>query len=236
MDLQKLHFATIVVRILLAVVIGGIVGLERGVKSQAAGFRTYILVCLGSAIVMMTNQYITDLYGTGDPSRMASQVISGIGFLGAGTILVTDANRIKGLTTAAGLWTAAAIGLAIGIGFYEGAFAGAVALIVIMTIFQKVKRRIQNISRMMEVLIVVSSLEAYHRVLLCCSSNDVDIIETRSGMGDVDSATFFNQDTQREKTELSCILSVRLTEGYEHEEFLEELAELPGVRFVEELN
>lgn len=102
-DLYELNTITILVRILLAVLIGGLIGMERGMKNHTAGLRTYILVCLGSTMVMMTNQYVTENIGGGDPTRLGAQVISGIGFLGAGTILVTNRNRVKGLTTAVGL-------------------------------------------------------------------------------------------------------------------------------------
>ena len=118
-EIRFLTDSSIVIRILFSLVIGGILGLERGLKNRPAGLRTYILVCMGSCIVMMTNQYVYQVYGTGDPVRMAAQVISGIGFLGAGTIIVTRRNQIKGLTTAAGLWASACIGLSIGIGLYE---------------------------------------------------------------------------------------------------------------------
>ena len=107
MDWQELNTGSIILRILLSIGVGGVIGLERGIKNQPAGFRTYMLVCLGASLVMMTNQYICDTFGGGDPSRLGAQVISGIGFLGAGTILVTNGSRIRGLTTAAGLWTAA---------------------------------------------------------------------------------------------------------------------------------
>ena len=134
LELRELTLVSIVVRILVAVVFSGIIGLERGLKNRAAGFRTYMLVCLGSCIIMMTNQFIYQATGTGDPVRMGAQVVSGIGFLGAGTIIVTKRNQIKGLTTAAGLWASACIGLALGIGFYEVALVGAVAIYLSLTL------------------------------------------------------------------------------------------------------
>lgn len=134
MVLRELSMLEIVIRILIAVVFSGIIGMERGLKNRAAGFRTYMLVCLGSCVIMLTNQYIFQATGTGDPVRMGAQVVSGIGFLGAGTIIVTKRNQIKGLTTAAGLWASACIGLAVGIGFYEVAGVGAVAIYLSMTL------------------------------------------------------------------------------------------------------
>lgn len=108
-------------RLFLAVICGGIIGLEREFKRRPAGFRTHILICLGAALTTLTSQflYLYMHYYT-DMARLGAQVIAGIGFIGAGTI-ITRRERIKGLTTAAGLWAAAIVGLAIGAGFYEGA-------------------------------------------------------------------------------------------------------------------
>jgi len=135
LELRELTLLSIVLRISVAILFSGIIGLERGLKNRAAGFRTYMLVCLGSCIIMMTNQFIYQSTGTGDPVRMGAQVVSGIGFLGAGTIIVTKRNQIKGLTTAAGLWASACIGLATGIGFYEVAVVGAIAIYLSLTLF-----------------------------------------------------------------------------------------------------
>ena len=103
--LREINLASVCLRIVLSLIIGGILGLERGRKNRPAGFRTYILVCLGSTLVMMTNQYVYQVFGTSDPTRMGAQVVSGISFLGAGTIIVTGRQQIKGITTAAGMWT-----------------------------------------------------------------------------------------------------------------------------------
>ena len=107
-------------RLITAVILGGIIGFEREHSHRPAGFRTHILVSVGSALIMMTAIYISKhVEGEVDLSRMSAQVVSGIGFLGAGTIILTGRQEIKGLTTAAGLWASACMGLAIGSGFYE---------------------------------------------------------------------------------------------------------------------
>lgn len=124
MAVREVTYISIIIRILAAFLLGGVIGMERGMKNRPAGLRTYMLVCVGSCLIMLTNQYIYQVFDTGDPVRMGAQVVSGIGFLGAGTIVVTKRNQIRGLTTAAGLWAAAAVGLAIGIGFYEAAVLG----------------------------------------------------------------------------------------------------------------
>jgi len=128
--LADLNIFTVLFRLFLAVLCGGILGFERATKHHAAGFRTYILVCLGSTIAMLTNEFLTLSTNTGDPARLGAQVISGIGFLGAGTILITSRNQIKGLTTAAGLWGCACLGLSIGVGFYTVAIFGALFIFV----------------------------------------------------------------------------------------------------------
>ena len=123
----------ILLRLFMAFIFATILGVERSVKKHTAGLRTYILVCVGSTIAIMVNEYLVVAYGTGDVGRLGAQVISGIGFLGAGTILVTSRNQVKGLTTAAGLWANACLGLCIGAGFYTVAIVGFV--IISFTIF-----------------------------------------------------------------------------------------------------
>ena len=119
---QDLSFYTVLIRILFALIAGGLIGFERGKHGSAAGLRTHILVCIGSSLASLTGIYLA-VYTPelrGDILRIAAQVISGIGFLGAGMIIVKNSNMITGLTTAAGMWTTATIGIAIGYGFYWG--------------------------------------------------------------------------------------------------------------------
>ncbi len=111
----------IFIRSLLAVVLGGVIGSERARHGRSAGIRTHLLVCLGSALTAMTGYYVSQLVGSGDVFRISAQVVSGIGFLGAGMIILKNGNTITGLTTAAGIWSTATIGIALGYGFYSGA-------------------------------------------------------------------------------------------------------------------
>lgn len=129
-------------RIFLALVVGTVIGLERGRQGRAAGMRTHILVTLGAAMASMTGMYAYQVLGVGDPLRISAQVISGIGFLGVGTILLKGRFQITGLTTAAGLWCTAAIGLALGIGYYEGAAVAFVASIIAITVLHRLEYRV----------------------------------------------------------------------------------------------
>ncbi len=134
---------TAVFRALVATVIGGIVGMERGKQGRAAGMRTHILVCLGATLTAMTGMYAVKILGfASDPLRISAQVISGIGFLGVGTILIKGRFQITGLTTAAGLWTVAAVGLALGIGYYEGAIVTFVLAVLATTIMARLEYKI----------------------------------------------------------------------------------------------
>lgn len=129
----------ILLRISLACIFGGFIGLERESVNRPAGFRTHILVCVGSALTMLTGIFLFNTYSCQsnlDPARLGAQVISGIGFLGAGTIL-REGLTVKGLTTAASLWAIACIGIAIGSGFYMAAAITTALVFVILLFFTK---------------------------------------------------------------------------------------------------
>lgn len=139
--LRELNMTAVLCRFFFACACGGIVGWGRGKAQHAAGLRTHLLVCVGAASTMILNQYLVLLYQSGDAARLGAQVISGIGFLGAGTILVRGDNHVTGLTTAAGLWASACMGLVIGSGFYEEAIVMLMILCLILFVLNKVDGR-----------------------------------------------------------------------------------------------
>ncbi|MEG1896281.1 MAG: MgtC/SapB family protein [Oscillospiraceae bacterium] len=143
--LRDLNMVSVLFRFALATLCGSVIGLERGKRKHAAGLRTHIVVCIGAAAAMLVNQYISIYLAPGaDPARMGAQVISGIGFLGAGTIMITGHHRgqqIKGLTTAAGLWASACMGLFVGIGFYEGAVVMCAFLFAVIAVLNQLDAR-----------------------------------------------------------------------------------------------
>lgn len=132
------NLLSLLVRTLLALICAGVIGYERDAHGSAAGFRTHILVCLGAMIAMSTGVFSATHF-SGDAARIGAQVVSGIGFLGAGTIMVNK-GHIKGLTTAAGLWTSACIGLALGTGFYEAAIVGTIAVLFVERFLKRFKK------------------------------------------------------------------------------------------------
>lgn len=131
---------SLIIRTLLALICAGVIGFERDAHGSAAGLRTHILVCLGAMIAMSTGVF-SAMHFSGDAARIGAQVVSGIGFLGAGTIMV-NRGHIKGLTTAAGLWASACIGLALGAGFYEAAIVGTIAVVFVERFLKRFKKRI----------------------------------------------------------------------------------------------
>ena len=143
--LREMTNLSIILRMVMATLVGAVIGLERSAKNRPAGFRTHILVCLGAAVAMMTGLYVfLELKLPTDVSRLGAQVISGLGFIGAGTIVVTKKMSIKGLTTAAGLWTTGIIGLAIGSGYFELGLIGMILVLLAETVFNSIGQRIHH--------------------------------------------------------------------------------------------
>ena len=138
----EFNTVSVLLRVLLAVVAGGIIGNERGRHGRSAGFRTHILICLGGAMTALCSVYVSKVVGMGgDVFRIPAQVISGIGFLGAGIIMVRNNNTVAGLTTAAGMWVTAIIGLSFGYGFYTGGVLVTIICFVNAALLTKVEHR-----------------------------------------------------------------------------------------------
>lgn len=235
---------TVVVRLFLAVLCGGLIGLEREHKHRVAGFRTHILVCIGATLTTMTSQYLWTYFNPDwifaaenvssmipegqwvlDPARLGAQVVAGIGFIGAGTIVVTKRKQVKGLTTAAGLWTTAIVGLAIGTGFYLAVIYVTFLILAVEILFSRLEYSIaakgRDITLYVEygldqqVGVIIETLRIRQvRVL------DVEIAKVRAKNGE-------------ELT--SALLTVRYAKNTRHEKVLAELSELRDVRTVHEL-
>ena len=223
MELREVTYLAVALRIFAAVLIGGILGLERGMKNRPAGLRTYMLVCVGACVIMLTNQYIYQVFGAGDPVRMGAQVVSGIGFLGAGTIIVTRRNQIKGLTTAAGLWSAACVGLALGVGFYEAAIAGTVAVFAVITLLQKMDNKLHRRSRQLEAYIELSNI-SLGDFLRTARAAGIDVSDVQREFGD--------EESQNVR---AYIAALKGKQRRNHAELMEMVLAIDGVEFAEEL-
>lgn len=211
-------------RTVIAVIIGGLLGLERGMKNRPAGLRTYMLVCVGSCLIMMTNQYIYQFTGAGDPMRLGAQVVSGIGFLGAGTIVVTRHNQIKGLTTAAGLWASAGVGLALGIGFYEGAITAGVSIYVILTILQKIEDRVHKKIKVLELYV-----ELHNSVPVSTFIKKLKELDLKT------ESISFEPEGGLEADSRAVLLTVKAKKATDHVTLRSKIRQIDGVVHLEEL-
>jgi len=223
-DLHAINDTSMLLRLILAVVLGGIIGFERGRAGRPAGLRTHILVCLGSALAIMTNQYIYQHYGVGDPTRMASQVISGIGFLGAGTIIVTGRHQVKGLTTAAGLWATACMGLAIGIGFYKAAIFTCLLIVFATIVLHRLDNSMLSKSKVMDIYIEFSKTASLTSIL-----DGMKQINVTMDSIEMIKPTIDNNSTA------AAIMTIRLKKRCLKIDVINKINAIDGVEFIEEI-
>jgi len=229
-----MSFWEVAAKLLIATVCGGVVGIERGKKNRPAGFRTYILVCVGAALTIILGQYLFAMDPTWrsvsenlvktDVSRFGAQVINGIGFLGAGTIIVTGRQQVKGMTTAAGLWASACMGLAIGAGFYVGALIGCVLIIVTIVFFTRFESLILSHSRNINLFIEFEDMDDLSEIIEKIRDKDVRIF-------DVEITKAKYSDTKYP----NAIFSLRLPKKMPHAALVTVIASVSAVRTIEEL-
>ena len=184
--LAELGIVTMLVRVILAALAGGVIGVERGYHGRAAGLRTHMLVCLGAALTAMIGCYLNDSGLSTDVQRTGAQVMSGVGFLGAGTILLKkDRSRITGLTTAAGLWATAAIGLAVGYGLYEAAIVTVIVVVFAFTLMSRVEftmhRKRQRVLIYLELDGVACVKEMSETLRMDFGASELQVTPARSG-------------------------------------------------------
>lgn len=164
-----------IIRVIVATVLGGVIGLDRGMKHRGAGTKTITIVCLGSTLVMLTEQYIQiNFPGLANMDRMAAQVISGVGFIGVGTIIISR-HRVRGLTTAATLWASACVGLAVGIGFIEGGVLITAMMLISLHVLPYVEQFATRHSHYCNVFIDLEENRDLHIVLKKLKEADVII-------------------------------------------------------------
>ena len=223
MELREITYLSIALRIVCAVLCGGALGLERGMKHRPAGMRTYMLVCVGSCLVMLTNQYLFQATQAGDPMRLGAQVVSGIGFLGAGTIVVTRYNRIKGLTTAAGLWSAAGVGLALGVGFYEAALIAGLAIFVVMTLLQRWDDNLHSKTRAVEIYVELDDTTSVGDFIRSIRDLELEISNVQMEQNSTESNT------------RGMIATLKAKKRGKHDELMERIRQIQGVSYLEEL-
>ncbi len=224
-NLRDVTLLSVSVRMVLSVLCGGLIGLERAYKRRPAGFRTHILICMGAAMTTLTSQYLyLNLHLYTDMARLGAQVVAGIGFIGAGTIVVTRQQRVKGLTTAAGLWVSAIIGLCLGGGFYEGALLATLMVFIAESVLSRLEYRMLDHVPEINLYMEYDNKATLEAVLQLLRENHVvlqDMEITRS--------------TGSDHHHACAIFSLRFRKGVSVEEMLERIARERGVVSVQEL-
>ena len=221
---SELNLLSVTLRLVIAMICGGCIGLERERKRRPAGFRTHILICLGAAMTTLTSQFLVlELHLFTDMARLGAQVIAGIGFIGAGTIIITKRRQVKGLTTAAGLWAAAIVGLCCGAGFVEGAVLATVIILVAELVFAKLEYFIVSNARVINIYVEYTESSQLGTI--------VDTIKQKS-VYIVDMEITKSSDNNRHPC---VIFSLQKPRKISHQSLMALLAKLDGVVSVEEL-
>lgn len=225
-------FWNMLLRLLIASLCGGIIGIERGRKNRPAGFRTYMLVCMGAALTMVLGTYLSNMIDnvwqlegvSTDVARFGAQVINGIGFLGAGTIIVTGRQQVKGMTTAAGLWASACMGLAIGTGFYVAAVIACLLIITTIVVFSKLEALILARSRNINICVEYESVDDIAQIVATIREHDVRIFDVE-----------LSKAKGIERPYPSAIFSLQLPKKKPHTIVMTSIAKIKTVRSIEEL-
>ena len=174
---RTLSFTTLLLRMVLAFFCGGVIGIERELKRRPAGFRTHILICMGAAMTTIVSQYLyLEMHYQTDMARIGAQVIAGIGFIGAGTIIVSRRQRIKGLTTAAGLWATAIVGLSLGSGFYESGIITVILILTVELVMSKVERFVLKNTPELNVYVECKDRYSLERIVDTLSERKVRVV------------------------------------------------------------
>lgn len=234
-SLRELNMISMMLRLVLAMVVGGVIGFEREKKGRPAGFRTYMLVAVGATLTVLLSQYLDLLLNSRweltaesigiktDLSRFGAQVINGVGFLGAGTIIVTGRHEVKGLTTAAGLWASACMGIAIGAGFYECMVIGTLLIVVCMKLLPFIENVVMRYARNMSIYVGMDSMENLSGVVGYMKAADIRLYDVEI------------EKTSEHVNCINALFSIHLPQQLQHTEVLTKIATMDGVIAIEEV-
>ena len=220
----ELSPASVAVRLILATALGALVGTERAQKRYAAGIRTFALVCLGSALAMVTALFLAEMSGgDADVGRIPGQVLTGIGFLGAGTIIVTDRKQIRGLTTAAGLWVTSTMGLAIGAGFIFAAVLCVVLVLFTTWLMHSISRYVESHTKTAELYIEIER------------SKVNNLLKYVREQGYLIKSLERRQEPVLVEGDIALRITIDMMQKYFHPQLMDDLMDVDGVHYIEEI-
>lgn len=219
---EDYNYLSIFFRLIIAMIMGAIIGYERATKKSTAGLRTFSIVCVAAALTMIINEHLVDIYGSGDPSRLAAQVISGIGFLGMGSIILTSRNQIRGLTTAATLWATAILGIAIGAGMIVTSFIAFVIMMFIIIMLSSISKRLEQYNQKITIYLEVDKNAGLQQIIEALNAEGFEVMQLEkhkaSSVGD-----------------LIIQLDLDLKGKYLHSDIIYRLGQLESILYIEEV-
>lgn len=223
--IQDINIVSVTLRLGFALIAGVLIGIDRARKKRGAGIKTHVLVCMGSALAMLTAQYTSEMFDASkiDMTRMGAQVISGVGFLGVGTIVVTGRNQVRGLTTAAGLWACACLGLAAGIGFWEGAIVMLVLVVITLGVLAKFDLYVSHHAKVLDLYVEIDSLK-----------HASEFLKTVRGMN-VRVNDFEINKTKIKNDLITALITIEMNHSGERDEILGICRETEGVLYLEDI-
>ncbi|MBP3700351.1 MAG: MgtC/SapB family protein [Lachnospiraceae bacterium] len=223
--MRDMSFATVALRMFLALICGGCIGLEREFKRRSAGFRTHILICLGATMTTMISQFLYLYMGYyTDMARLGAQVVAGIGFIGVGAIVTTPQKRVKGLTTAAGLWSSAIIGLCLGAGFYEGGLLATALILVAELVLSPLEHRYLDKTPEVNLYMEYNNKTALDNVLFVFRQMGIKVVNLE-----------ITRATETERHNACAIFMIRLNRRFTASKVLEAVRKVDGVFSIYEI-
>ena len=223
--LRDITFATVALRMFLAMFCGGCIGLEREFKRRSAGFRTHILICLGATMTTSISQFLYLYMGYyTDMARLGAQVVAGIGFIGVGAIVTTPQKRVKGLTTAAGLWASAIIGLCLGAGFYEGALLATILILIAELVLSPIEHKYMDRTPEVNLYMEYNNKATLDNVLFIFRQMDIKVVNLE-----------ITRATENERHNASAIFLIRLNRRFSANKVVDAVRKVEGVFSIYEI-
>ncbi len=222
---RDINMASVLIRFGMAFLLGGAIGLERSFKNRSAGFRTHILVTAAACVASMTGIYLyLNLHLPSDISRIGSQIVSGLGFIGAGTIIVTKKPKVKGLTTAAGLWASGIVGIAVGAGFYEGAIVATFVVLLAQILFSYAEQYIRTTPEF-EITLKYQDRGALDETMRYCKDHWLAIMNLR-----------VTGDSSGDKSEYTAFITLLPKLRIDEARLFDHIREIPGISEINKLD
>ncbi len=220
--IQNHYYLSIFLRLVMAMFMGAVIGYERAVKKSTAGLRTFSIVCTAAAFTMIINEYLMELYGSGDAARLAAQVISGIGFLGMGSIILTSRNQVRGLTTAATLWATAILGIAIGAGMLLPSLIAFFIMLFTTTILYYISKHLELYNRYITIYLEVDRGAGMQQILDVLTEKGYEVMQLQ-------------KHKSTPEGDLTLQFDLNLKGKYLHSDIIYHLGQMESIHYIEEV-